>query len=49
MCKLTISQLSFPQTQLNLEGGDVPVHICDKNFFTLQLQVEGVQVSSDIC
>ena len=47
--KLTNSQLSLPQAQLNLEGGDVRVHVCHENFFALQLHVEGVQVCSDVC
>ena len=48
MHKLTSSQLSLPQAQVNLEGRDVRVHVCHENFFTLQLHVEGIQVCSDI-
>ena len=35
MHKLTNSQLSLPQAQLNLEGSDVRVHVCHENFFAL--------------
>ena len=48
MHKLTSSQLTLPQAQLNLEGCDVYVQVCHENVFSLQFHVEAVQVRSDV-